>query len=81
MAAALLVLGRLRGLAGHRFLADDVAEVVGDALLPERVLGHRHVTDAHLLAVARRHGARLATVDRGLRALGPVPDVVVIPTA
>jgi predicted nucleic acid-binding protein len=27
------------------------------------------VTDAHLLAVARRHDARLATFDRGIAAL------------
>lgn len=33
------------------------------------VIGHRQVTDAYLAALAREHGARLATFDRGLAAL------------
>lgn len=59
----------LRKLAAdsrHRFWADD---------LPYRevdwsgVLGHRQVPDAYLAALARKHGGRLATLDRGLAAL------------
>jgi hypothetical protein len=45
----------------RRFAADDD--------LP-RLVGHRQVPDAHLLALARRHGTRVATFDAGLRALG-----------
>jgi len=30
------------------------------------LVGHRQVTDAYLAALARHHGARLATFDRGL---------------
>ena len=51
-------------------MPDDVELVTGDDLLePARIVSHRHVTDAHWLAVARRHGARLATLDRGVAAL------------
>lgn len=35
------------------------------------VLGHRQVTDAYLAALARHHGGRLASFDRGLVALHP----------
>lgn len=33
------------------------------------VLGHGQVTDAYLAALARKHGGRLATLDRGMAAL------------
>jgi uncharacterized protein len=33
------------------------------------VIGHRQVTDAYLVALARHHGGRVATLDRGLAAL------------
>jgi predicted nucleic acid-binding protein len=33
------------------------------------VIGHRQVTDAYLVALARHHDGRLATFDRGLAAL------------
>lgn len=39
------------------------------------VLGHRQVTDAYLAALARHHGGRLATFDKGLVVLHP--DVAV----
>jgi predicted nucleic acid-binding protein len=44
------------------------------------VVGHQQVTDAHLVALAIRHGGCLATLDRGGRALVPAgrsPDAVV----
>lgn len=68
-AEALVLLDRIRGRAGHSFLPDDIERVVAHAVPDERVVGHRQVTDAHLLAVAHRHGARLATFDRGMRSL------------
>ena len=57
----------------HRFIADDV-----DALdLPwTAIRGHRQVTDAYLAALARKHGAKLATFDRALAAVHP--DVAVL---
>jgi predicted nucleic acid-binding protein len=45
----------------------------------EKIAGYRHITDAHLLAVARRHGASLATLDRGIATLARGHDVVVVP--
>jgi toxin-antitoxin system PIN domain toxin len=70
--AACGVLAALRAVEGHRFLVDDVSLV--DADVP-RIAGHRRVTDAHLLALARRHGMRLVTFDAGAAALGRGRDV------
>ena len=59
----------LRKLAAdvrHRFWPDDLAYADVDWT---GVLGHGQVTDAYLAALARKHGGRLATLDRGLAAL------------
>lgn len=47
----------------HMFLPDDAPF---DASILRGVVGHRQVTDAYLASHARSHGARLATLDRGL---------------
>jgi uncharacterized protein len=60
------VLSGLRGVGGHRFLVNDVS--MTDADLPV-VGGHRQITDAVLLTVARRHGVGLVTFDAGLAEL------------
>lgn len=78
-AEAVALLDRMRHVAGHTFLIDDIALVVSDQLPAQRIATHRQVTDAHLVALARRHGARLATLDRGIAALAPQSDVVLIP--
>lgn len=65
------VLALLRAAGRHRFLNDDVS--MTDEDVPPLV-GHRQVTDAHLLTLARRHGLRVITFDGGVRALGG-PDV------
>ena len=54
------VLRALREHEAHRFLHDDVS--LADAEIPP-LHGHRQVTDAHLLAIARRHQTRLVTFD------------------
>jgi len=64
--AAREALGLLRAVPGHRFLADDVSLCDDDV---PRLRGHRQVTDAHLLALARRRGLPLVTFDAGLHAL------------
>ena len=82
-AEAMSLLSRMRSVNAHIFLPDDVEGVLGDDLPePWRVVSYRSVTDAHLLALARRHGARLATLDRGVKALASAApdDVLVIPT-
>ncbi|MBV8944328.1 MAG: PIN domain-containing protein [Solirubrobacterales bacterium] len=70
------VLALLRAVGGHRFLVDDVS--MTDADVPPLV-GHRQVTDAHLLSLARRHGVRVVTFDGGVRALGG-PNVELLTT-
>jgi hypothetical protein len=71
------VLAGLRAANGHRFLADDVSIV--DADVP-RLSGHRQVTDAHLLTLARRRRVRLVTFDRGLVGLAEARDVELLTT-
>lgn len=64
--SAFAVLAQLIRHPMHRFWPDVLSyadvEVRG-------VMGHRQVTDAYLAALARHHGGRLATFDRGLAAL------------
>jgi toxin-antitoxin system PIN domain toxin len=76
------LLSRIRDVGGHVFLPDDVELVTGsERALSERLVGHRQVTDAHLLALARRHGARLATLDRAMTTMAGqgARDVVLVP--
>ena len=70
------VLALLRAVGSHRFLVDDVS--MTDADVPPLV-GHRQVTDAHLLTVARRHGVQVVTFDGGVRARGG-PNVELLTT-
>jgi toxin-antitoxin system PIN domain toxin len=64
--AALAVLASMRQAGSHRFLTDDVSPVDPDV---PAVAGHRQITDAHLLTIARRHGVEVVTFDAGLAAL------------
>jgi predicted nucleic acid-binding protein len=70
--AARAVLIALRNAGAHRFLPDDVSLVDDD--IPE-IAGHRQVTDAHLLTLARRRGVQLVTFDAGLARLAAGRDV------
>ncbi len=70
--AARGVLSTLRDAGGHRFLVNDVS--LNDREFPP-ILGHRQVTDALLLTLARRHGIRLVTFDAGIAALAEGRDV------
>jgi predicted nucleic acid-binding protein len=60
------VLRDLRGIGEHRFLDNDVSMTAAD--MP-RIVGHRQVTDALLLAVARRAGVALVTFDAAIAKL------------
>jgi uncharacterized protein len=69
----------MRHVEGHVFLPDDVELVTGsERALAGRIVGHRQVTDAHLLALARRHRARLATLDRAVTTLAGEDSSVVV---
>lgn len=60
------VLRELRAAGDHRFLANDVSLTDADA---PRIAGHRQVTDALLLTVARRCAVPLVTFDRAIAKL------------
>lgn len=66
VAGARDVLRDLRDVGEHRFLSNDVS--MTDADLPA-IVGHRQVTDALLLIVARRARVPLVTFDMALLAL------------
>lgn len=70
-AEAIELLRKLTDIGGHRFWSDDVSLAGSDLIAPGKILGHRQVTDAHLVAIALRHRGRLATFDR--RIAGVVP--------
>ena len=57
--------------AEHEFWPDDLPCTEALEPLRGRLLGHRQVTDAYLLALALRRGAQLATLDRGVAELVP----------
>ena len=59
-------LGRFTAHPKHRFWPDSLAYA---DISWQGVLGHRQVTDAYLSALARHHGGRIATFDKGLAAL------------
>ncbi|HRC85128.1 MAG TPA: PIN domain-containing protein [Thermoanaerobaculia bacterium] len=70
-AEAIQLLRRIRALPGHEFWADDISLATSEWVDPLRLIGHRQVSDAHLLALALKNGGRLATLDRGIRQLVP----------
>ncbi|MFN0073582.1 MAG: TA system VapC family ribonuclease toxin [Chloroflexota bacterium] len=70
---ASVVLGMLRRFCnqpGHAFWPDDVS--LRDALVDKVLMTHGQVTDLYLLALAARHGGKLATFDRRITA-SPIP--------
>jgi len=75
--AARAVLAALRAAPAHRFLTDDVS--LTDSDVPS-ISGHRRVTDAHLLTLARRRGMRLVTFDAAVHVLAAARDVELLTT-
>ena len=71
------VLAAMRAADGHRFLSDDVS-LVDDDVPP--IVGHRQVTDAHLVTLARRRGVRLVTFDAAITTLAQGRDVELLTT-
>jgi toxin-antitoxin system PIN domain toxin len=81
---ALSLLSRIRKVPDHVFLPDDLEAVLGVGhLTADRIVTYRLVTDAHLLALARRHRARLVTLDRGVAAMAgqQASDVILVPVS
>lgn len=65
---AMGVLDALRDQDWHHFWPDDLPY---DGSQLGGVVGHRQVTDAYLIALARHHAGMVVTLDRGLAALHP----------
>ena len=66
---ALELLRRITAVAGHIFWPEDAPFAASVYLDGRGLLGHKQVTDAYLLGLARRHGGKLATLDGHLAAL------------
>jgi hypothetical protein len=63
----------LTGLvASSRLPFERLSDDLGAADLPPSVRGPKQITDGHLLVLARKHGAQLATLDRA------VPGAVIV---
>lgn len=51
---------------GHQFWPDDVSLLTDPLVDRSRLLRSKQITDTYLLALAVKHGGRLATLDRRL---------------
>jgi len=74
-AAPRYLLGMIGQMSGHEFWPDDLSYQAVDL---ELIRGHKQVTDAYLVALARKNGGKLATFDEALAAL--YPEVELVPT-
>jgi predicted nucleic acid-binding protein len=70
VADAVANLTTLTGRHDHVFLPDHFGFVDNPHIDHARLVGHRQVTDAVIVAVARQHGGRVVTLDSGLAHLG-----------
>ncbi len=68
-AEACALLAEMRRVGTHQYWTDDIEPSVSPWFPRDRLVGHRQITDAHMLALGRRHGGSVATLDRGLVAL------------
>ncbi len=69
--AAVTALGEIVALAGHIFWADDLRVIDLASFSSSALVGHRQVTDAYLIELAKRHKGKVATLDAGLADLLP----------
>ena len=65
---AVEVIQRIRNLPAAEFWPDSISYADIDL---GHVVGHKQVTDAYLVSLARSHAATLATLDEGLASLLP----------
>jgi uncharacterized protein len=68
-------LAAMRALPGHHFWPDKISIADGSFVHAALLASHSGVTDTYLLALARAHGGRLASMDRRL-AVDAVPGGV-----
>lgn len=74
-AAALRLLAANLEHNAHRFWPAALDLAAALARFSERLVGHRQVTDAYLLALALHYRGRLATLDGGIRELCGADDL------
>lgn len=73
-AAALSLLRDIVAMDGHEFWSDEVDCVSAAFSAGMCIAGHRQVTDAYLLSLARARSGCLATLDRRIDRLLPTGD-------
>lgn len=76
-ANAVQALRALSATTGHEFWLDDLRYVTDEPLLT-KLRGHKQITDAHLVSLARRHQGHLVTFDRAITSLADGTDVEVL---
>jgi hypothetical protein len=62
------LIGSISSLPRHEFWPDDASYL---DMPTTGIAGHRQVTDAYLVLLARKHGGSVATMDGALAALHP----------
>lgn len=66
--AVLALLQGIRSLPGHRFWPDSISMADSRHITASQLSSHAQVTDGYLLALAKAHQGRLATMDHKLMA-------------
>ncbi len=56
----------IRALPGHAFWPDSISLLDTPQVMPAQLSSHSRVTDSYLLALARAHKGKLATLDHKL---------------
>lgn len=75
---AIELLAAMTALGGHEFWVDDVPLVSAGSVDDGLITSHLAVTDAHLLALAERHGGTLVTFDKRIARLLGTHDPAVL---
>ena len=68
------MLRTMTAMDAHEFWPDELDCVAADFPLNLRIGGHRQVTDAYLVSLARARSGCLVTLDRRIRRVLPLED-------
>jgi uncharacterized protein len=74
--AATEALAQMLKLTGHVFWPDDLPVSGLGTFISNSLVGHRQVTDAYLIELAKRHKGKVATLDSGMSDLLPPSERV-----
>jgi uncharacterized protein len=64
--AVVASLAAMRAMPGHAFWPDEISIADDSHIDVTRLSSHAQITDSYLLALAKAHGGRLASMDRRL---------------